>query len=109
MSRAEANAEKGLTQLLCNTRTAIAPSARSPWYYYEHTSKEMNLLLAEQIGKYLLEFKCLQESCFLPAHQCAGYLATELPFRFPSITTEHPGEDADVATLFPHEEQSLAN
>lgn len=92
MSRAEANAEKGLTQLLCNTRTAIAPSARNPWCYYEHTSKEMNLLLAEQIGKYLLEFNCLQESCFLPAHQCARYLATELPCCFQAkFMTSHLG------------------
>lgn len=79
MSRAEANAEKGLTQLLCNTRTAIAPPARNPWYYYEYTSKEMNLLLAEQTIKFQKIALLQAGKYFPPASQCAGYLATEPP------------------------------
>lgn len=59
-------------------------------------------------------FHCLQESCFVKAHQYADYLATEPPYHclnmklrlailglFPCVTTEHRGQDTGVALCLP--------
>lgn len=81
MSRAESNIGRGLTQLPCSTRTAIASLGRKPQSCYECASKKKkkNLLIAELIVKFQTIFHCLQESCFVQASQYADYLATEPP------------------------------